>query len=158
MSISSSSSLGGTTGEAVVAVAAAGGGAVTVEEPVMVRSRSLSSPCFHSGPLVLGEVGGVPVFFWPKEKVWPADLKKLLDEGDFRMGGTGTSAYGFLEEEEAATAAAAAAAGTGLVSSYKSTVDEGGVDDVSLRRDELSVDTVLVVLDDPLPLSAPMSA
>ncbi len=79
-------------------------------------------------------------FFWPpKDHDRPADFKN--PELDFGIGGMGTSAIALLF--------------AALQSSWPPrSADEGAVDAL-LWRDELSVEAVLIVLDEPLPLPLP---
>lgn len=75
----------------------------------------------------------------PKEKVRPAAFRNPLDE-DFGIGGTGMSMWGFLWALRHSSEPPVSA-------------DDGAVEAL-LWRDELSVNVVLVVFEEPLPLQA----
>jgi hypothetical protein len=98
--------------------------------------------------LASGEVGGVEVFFvFPKENVRLAAFLKKPVDGDLGIGGTGMSAYccflGTAALEESSCR-------------WCRSADEGA-EEMSLSLDELSVDIVFVVFEDPLPRSLAFS-
>ena len=81
--------------------------------------------------------GGRCFFCPPKDHERPEDFKKP-DELDLGIGGTGMSGYDLLFEVRHSSCPPKSA--------------EDGAVDALLWRDELSVEAVLVVLDEPLPL------
>jgi hypothetical protein len=113
--------------------------------------RALDAGTFGTGPWA-GTGGGASseaaLFLeLPKEKVRPARLKK--PELDFGTGGMGMSAYGRLLALGSPFSCCCCCC---CCAKSVAGVAEDGAVDTALWREDVSVDAVLVVLDEPLSL------
>jgi hypothetical protein len=115
--------------------------AVVVVDDVVALGRPCTFPAgVDGGDSSIVGVGGKFFFCPPKENVRPAERRKPTPDG-FGTGGTGISVTAFFCVPRHSSEAPVSA-------------EEGAVETLLLREEELSVSVVLVVLEDPLPLSA----